>query len=209
MFLIGYALGQILCTQFWKQAYKPRNYVPWGITIGSYVFDVILIITLRLYLQRENARRDRALAATTIEGAADEKGPVHRHNKYEENFGYVEKVAADGAVVRQKVEKGLLDLTVSCSPFLLICSKLIVFVGPRKPCVPLCALRALVMVPSLQPFHSCTKAVGAGLKCSSLMLLSCLRRTVNPLVLISAFAFRLARSGPNSTLDFFYPNVNS
>jgi hypothetical protein len=55
---------------------------------------------------------------------------MHRHNKYEENFGYVEKVGPDGAVVRQKVEKGLLDLTVSCSSFLPICSKLIMFVGP-------------------------------------------------------------------------------
>lgn len=112
MFLVGYALGQILCTQFWKDAYKPRNYVPWGITIGSYVCDWIILFTLRVYLQRENARRDRALAASGVEGGSDEKGRGPRQNKYDENFGYVEKVGSDGVVVRQKVEKALLDLTV-------------------------------------------------------------------------------------------------
>jgi len=113
MFLVGYALGQILCTQFWKQAYKPRNYVPWSITLASYAGDIVLLLALRLYLQAENARRDRALAASGIEGGAgseDEKGHSH-HNKYDENFGYVEKIGPDGNVVRQKVEKALLDLT--------------------------------------------------------------------------------------------------
>jgi hypothetical protein len=53
IFMVGYALGmmmgfrgshlrplidilypgQILCTQFWKQRYKPRNYVPWSINL--------------------------------------------------------------------------------------------------------------------------------------------------------------------------------
>jgi MFS transporter, ACS family, DAL5 transporter family protein len=115
MFLVGYALGQILCTQFWKQSYKPRNYVPWSITLASYACDIVLLLALRLYLQAENARRDRALAASGVEGGAgseDEKGHAH-HNKYDENFGYVEKVGPDGNVVRQKVEKALLDLTVS------------------------------------------------------------------------------------------------
>src|SRR5271154_3264803 len=118
MFLIGYALGQTLSTQFWKQSYKPRNYVPWGITIGSYVADWILLLTLRIYLQRENARRDRALADLIVErgmSGEDEKGHVPLHTKYDENFGYVEKVGPDGGIIREKVEKALLDLTVSFS----------------------------------------------------------------------------------------------
>ncbi|KAF8609182.1 MFS general substrate transporter [Ceratobasidium sp. AG-I] len=96
IFLIGYALGQILCTQFWKAQYKPRNMVPWGIQVASYVVDIILLLTIRYVLQAENKRRD-ALQATA--GSA-----------YEEH-GYVEKVNADGQVVRQKVDRGLLDLT--------------------------------------------------------------------------------------------------
>lgn len=31
--LIGYSLGQTLCTQFWRAQYKPRNYVPYGIIL--------------------------------------------------------------------------------------------------------------------------------------------------------------------------------
>jgi len=96
IFLIGYALGQILCTQFWKDSYKPRNYVPWGITIGSYVGDWILLLTLRWYLQRENKRRDAMQASL---------------GKEQDMFGYVERVDEKGQVVRQKVEKALLDLT--------------------------------------------------------------------------------------------------
>ena len=135
MFLVGYALGQILCTQFWKQAYKPRNYVPWSITLASYACDIVLLLTLRLYLQAENARRDRALAASGVEGGEDEKGHAH-HNKYDENFGYVEKVGPDGNVVRQKVEKALLDLTVSCrfrlSPGYWNCSRKTVYSQDRE-----------------------------------------------------------------------------
>lgn len=129
IFLVGYALGarymhavmqassltclschqgQILCTQFWKTQYKPRNYVPWGITLASYAGDWVILLALRYYLQRENTRRDRALAASGLEGAGNEKAVTHQ-----EVFGYVEKIGPDGVVVRQKVEKALLDLTVS------------------------------------------------------------------------------------------------
>ncbi|KAF8343124.1 MFS general substrate transporter [Cantharellus anzutake] len=96
IFMIGYALGQILSTQFWKDSYKPRNYVPWGITMGSYAGNWVLLLTLRWYLQRENKRRDQLQA-----GLANE----------DDMFGYVERADEKGQVVRQKVEKALLDLT--------------------------------------------------------------------------------------------------
>ncbi|QRV90865.1 major facilitator superfamily transporter [Ceratobasidium sp. AG-Ba] len=56
IFLVGYSLGQILCTQFWRAQYKPRNYVPWGINLASYVGDIILILSIRYVLQKENKR---------------------------------------------------------------------------------------------------------------------------------------------------------
>ena len=31
IFLVGYCVGQMLCTQFWKEKYRPRNIVPWWI----------------------------------------------------------------------------------------------------------------------------------------------------------------------------------
>ncbi|KAG9082211.1 hypothetical protein FS749_007035 [Ceratobasidium sp. UAMH 11750] len=96
IFLVGYSLGQILCTQFWRAKYKPRNYVPWGINLCTYVVNIILILTIRYVLQKENRRRDALQSSTDA--------------AYEEH-GYVERTDADGRVVRQKVDRGLLDLT--------------------------------------------------------------------------------------------------
>lgn len=56
--------------------------------------DFILLFTIRCVLNKENQRRD-ALA-----------GPGAQ-----ESYGYVERVDADGQVVHQKVEKGMLDMT--------------------------------------------------------------------------------------------------
>ncbi|QRV76049.1 major facilitator superfamily transporter [Ceratobasidium sp. AG-Ba] len=97
IFLVGYSLGQILCTQFWRAQYKPRNYVPWGINLASYVGDIILILSIRYVLQKENKRRDALQASGNA--------------AYEEHEGYVERTDSDGRVVRQKVDRGLLDMT--------------------------------------------------------------------------------------------------
>lgn len=91
IFLIGYALGQILCTQFWLQKYRPRNLVPWGICLASYVGDFILLLAIRTMLSRENARRDR------LQGGSPRE---------EDEYGWVE---VDGQ--KRKVEKSLMDLT--------------------------------------------------------------------------------------------------
>ncbi|KAB5593649.1 MFS general substrate transporter [Ceratobasidium theobromae] len=94
VFLIGYSLGQVLCTQFWKEKYKPRNYVPWSICLASYVGDFLIILAIRYVLDTENKRRD-ALQASSA------------HDEY----GYVEKADSDGQIIRQKVDKAMLDLT--------------------------------------------------------------------------------------------------
>jgi len=96
IFLVGYALGQICCTQFWKTRYAPRDLVPWSINLASYGCNWILILALRIYLQRENKRRDAIQAAS---------------GKPDDEFGYVERTDTDGKVIRQKVEKALLDIT--------------------------------------------------------------------------------------------------
>ncbi|CAE6411066.1 unnamed protein product [Rhizoctonia solani] len=94
IFLVGYSLGQVLCTQFWRDEYKPRNYVPYAICLASYACDFILLFSIRYVLKKENERRD-ALQA----------------DQAQEDYGYVERVDSDGQVVRQKVDKGMLDLT--------------------------------------------------------------------------------------------------
>ncbi|KAF8680063.1 MFS general substrate transporter [Rhizoctonia solani] len=94
IFLVGYSLGQVLCTQFWRDEYKPRNYVPYAICLASYACDFILLFAIRYVLKKENDRRD-ALQAVQAQ----------------EDYGYVERVDSDGQIVRQKVDKGMLDLT--------------------------------------------------------------------------------------------------
>jgi hypothetical protein len=53
-----------------------------------------LLFSIRYVLKKENERRD-ALQA----------------DQAQEDYGYVERVDSDGQVVRQKVDKGMLDLT--------------------------------------------------------------------------------------------------
>ncbi|CAE7157781.1 unnamed protein product [Rhizoctonia solani] len=81
IFLMGYSLGQVLCTQFWRAQYKPRNYVPYSICLASYVCDIILIYAIRYVLNKENKRRD-ALQASQAH----------------EDYGYVERLDSDGQV---------------------------------------------------------------------------------------------------------------
>ncbi|KAL8650599.1 MAG: hypothetical protein Q9226_005076 [Calogaya cf. arnoldii] len=91
IFLVGYSLGQILCTQFWRAAYRPRNYVPWAITLISYIGDFLLLLTIRHVLDRDNKRRD---AMKILHG--------------ETEYGYISKNELGGQVARYKVDKSML-----------------------------------------------------------------------------------------------------
>jgi MFS family permease len=96
IFLVGYCVGQMLCTQFWKEKYRPRNYVPWGIQLATYVADITIILCTRWYLVRENKRRDAEKAASGKE--------------YEE-FGFIEHTREDGTVQKIKVPIQFMDIT--------------------------------------------------------------------------------------------------
>ncbi|KAF7346942.1 MFS general substrate transporter [Mycena venus] len=97
IFLIGYALGQTLCTQFWKAQYEPRFVVPWAICLATYAANLTIVTTLWFLLRAENRRRDRLAAEKGGEATAD--------------FGYLNAVDTSGREVKMKVEKGFLDLT--------------------------------------------------------------------------------------------------
>ncbi|KUI53337.1 hypothetical protein VP1G_00812 [Cytospora mali] len=94
IFLVGYALGQTLCTQFWREAYKPRNYVPWGIVMGSYVGDYILLFAIRHVMVKENKRRDALQDGIGMDDSA-----------------FVDRLDTSGHSVRQRVDKSMLDMT--------------------------------------------------------------------------------------------------
>ncbi|KIO24293.1 hypothetical protein M407DRAFT_213109 [Tulasnella calospora MUT 4182] len=96
IFLVGYALGQMLCTQFWKQKYRPRNMVPWVIELCTYAFDIFIICVIRWWLVRENKRRDAEKLASGEE--------------YPE-FGYIEHTQEDGSIVKLKVPIQFMDIT--------------------------------------------------------------------------------------------------
>jgi len=98
IFLVGYSLGQILATQFWQQQYRPRDVVPWAITLTSYALDIVMVFGIRLYLQRENRRRDALLEAS---------------GKPYDTFGYIEvpDPTDETKTIKQKVDINLLDLT--------------------------------------------------------------------------------------------------
>jgi len=95
IFLIGYALGQILCTQFWLDKYKPRNHVPWTILIVVHFVDIALLFTIRYTLATENKRRDSLKAA----------------GQEQDEYGFVDQVDEKGTHTRQRVDKALLDIT--------------------------------------------------------------------------------------------------
>lgn len=61
---------------------------------ASYTCDFILLLAIRYVLSTENKRRD----ALQVFHA-------------QEDYGYVEKVDNQGQVIRQKVDKGMLDMT--------------------------------------------------------------------------------------------------
>ncbi|KAJ7618009.1 major facilitator superfamily domain-containing protein [Roridomyces roridus] len=91
---IAYCVGNALGPIMWKDQYKPRNRVPWGVALMSFVVGMSLILTIRWYLARENKRRDAAPSEDT---------------KYEHVC--VDRIAADGRVEKVRVVKEFLDLT--------------------------------------------------------------------------------------------------
>ncbi|KAG8872181.1 hypothetical protein FRB98_000226 [Tulasnella sp. 332] len=96
LFFFGYAVGQMLNSQFWKIQYRPRNTVPWVIILVSLVVNCLCVLALRIHLVAENKRRDAEKIAS---------------GKEYDDFGYVEKTDADGKVHKVKVPIQYLDIT--------------------------------------------------------------------------------------------------
>ncbi|KAL1908688.1 hypothetical protein Sste5344_005513 [Sporothrix stenoceras] len=95
LYHVGYGLGNILSPQLFQPQYKPRYLVTWAVILGiACVLPTIIILYLRWYLAKENARRD-ALAA---QGLVQE-------------VGVVEHVDESGERVEEVVDARQLDLT--------------------------------------------------------------------------------------------------
>ncbi|KAJ4482898.1 hypothetical protein C8J55DRAFT_45922 [Lentinula edodes] len=93
--LCAYCIGNAAGPFMWKQKYKPRNHVPWAVIGACYVSTITLLLLLRLYMSRENRKRD----AEPQDEAAD-------------TDVYVKQESAEGDIVKMlKVDKGFLDMT--------------------------------------------------------------------------------------------------
>ncbi|THV06909.1 MFS general substrate transporter [Dendrothele bispora CBS 962.96] len=91
--LCAYCIGNAAGPFMWQEKYKPRNHVPWIIIGIMYLGCMITLLTIRLYLSRENKRRDAEPPDDTFDNV------------------YVERIGPDGSVESIKVDKEFLDLT--------------------------------------------------------------------------------------------------
>ncbi|KAJ3820434.1 MFS general substrate transporter [Lentinula raphanica] len=93
--LCAYCIGNAAGPFMWKQKYKPRNHVPWAVIGACYVSAITLLLLLRLYMSRENRKRDK-----------------EPQDEAAETDVYVKQETANGDVVKMvKVDKGFLDMT--------------------------------------------------------------------------------------------------
>lgn len=91
--MIGYAVGNSAGPQYWKKVYQPRNHVPWAILSACWAATAFLMLVTRIYLARENSKRNRE----------------SHDSKYDEV--YITKKRADGTTEDARVDKAFLDLT--------------------------------------------------------------------------------------------------
>lgn len=66
------SLGAVIGTQLYRNEWKPRFYVGHGVALGYLFGNVLIVITLWLVLNWENARRDRELGPGEQAGRIDE-----------------------------------------------------------------------------------------------------------------------------------------
>lgn len=85
--MIGYAVGNSAGPQYWKKQYQPRNHIPWLILSICWAVSALILLALRVYLARENAKREK-------------EGPDTRYEDV-----YIEEKNSDGTVVEKKVDK--------------------------------------------------------------------------------------------------------
>jgi len=114
IWLLGYAVGQMLAPQPWKDQYKPRNVVPWTVLIVAWAAQLVLIVGLYWYLKRENSIRDDNLAQLrAAHPPVDEKAGIEVHPDLEpyEEYSWVDIPVPGGGTKRQRIEKRFLDLT--------------------------------------------------------------------------------------------------
>ncbi|OJT11345.1 hypothetical protein TRAPUB_12145 [Trametes pubescens] len=91
--LISYCVGNAAAPFMWQAKYRPRNHIPWTIIGICYVICPLLMLAIRVLLQRENKKRDAEPRDDTYDDV------------------YIEVVLPDGTRTEKRVDKEYLDLT--------------------------------------------------------------------------------------------------
>ncbi|PNP47856.1 hypothetical protein TGAMA5MH_00908 [Trichoderma gamsii] len=95
LYHVGYGLGNIISPQLFEPRWKPRYKPTWIILlVFSAILPSIVIGVLRVYLSRENKRRDKLEAENHVA-----------------SNGFVETTTTDGIKVVHEVDTNQLDLT--------------------------------------------------------------------------------------------------
>ena len=114
IWILGFAVGQMVSPQPWKEEYRPRSTIPWSILMAAWGGQLIIIIIFYYYLQWENKTRDERAAQLRAEHPpGDEKAGLDIHPDLEpyEEYSWVNMPLPDGGTKRERVEKRFLDLT--------------------------------------------------------------------------------------------------
>ncbi|KAI6046644.1 MFS general substrate transporter, partial [Pisolithus marmoratus] len=90
--LSAYCIGNAVGPLMWKAQYKPRNHIPWAVIAACYCVCPMILLAIRVLLDRENRRRE-----------SEPSGEVEEL--------YIEKVTEDGKRIEVKVDKEFMDLT--------------------------------------------------------------------------------------------------
>ncbi|KAL2848423.1 major facilitator superfamily domain-containing protein [Aspergillus pseudoustus] len=95
LYHVGYGLGNIISPQLFRPEWKPRYRPTWIIIlVVAAILPSIVIVVLRVYLSRENRRRDKLAAENQVTAN-----------------GIVETVDADGSKITRVVDNTQMDLT--------------------------------------------------------------------------------------------------
>lgn len=114
IWILGFAVGQMVSPQPWREEYRPRNAIPWSVLMAAWGGQVVIIIIFYYYITRENRRRDERAAQLRAEHPpGDEKAGLDIHPDLEpyEEYSWVNMPVPGGGTKRTRVEKRFLDLT--------------------------------------------------------------------------------------------------
>ncbi|EGV60910.1 hypothetical protein CANTEDRAFT_132545 [Yamadazyma tenuis ATCC 10573] len=96
LFMLAYAVSNMVCPQMWRTQYQPRYRIPWIMQmVFSWFLAPCCLLTIRYILSKRNKERRRLI---------EEEGE-------DLDYGFIDSVDENGDLVKDKVDVSMLDLT--------------------------------------------------------------------------------------------------